>query len=242
MPEEPAWAEPPAWIDPVVPDDIRELQPDVDAYHRELRAARRRQRWQRWTGGRTWRRWSFPIGVMTGALALATAVFGLLAVDGATGHSGRLTPLPLATPTVADASVGGLLPDVVLTSTQGRPVAARGLRPALIALLPAHCDCVQLLSSLAGQADEVQLPIVIVGAGMPDADIAALPGQIRHDQVLTMYDEAGLLASSVRADGVTAVIVRRDGVIAHIARQVTPSTRLELPLQVAFLLPPGNRS
>src|SRR5437764_12769232 len=83
MPEEMPWADP-----VTVPDDIRALQADIDAYHREQRLARRRRRRERITGSRLWRRWSFPVGVITGALALAAVVAVLLAVD-TPGRSGR---------------------------------------------------------------------------------------------------------------------------------------------------------
>src|SRR4051812_36851298 len=76
MPEEMPWADP-----VTVPDDIRALQSDIEAYHREQRLARRRHRRERITRSRLWRRWSFPVGVITGALALAAVVVVLLAVD-----------------------------------------------------------------------------------------------------------------------------------------------------------------
>src|SRR5437764_6499114 len=83
------------WADPVVvPDDIRALQTDIDAYHREVRAARRRRHRERFTASLAWRRWSFPIGVLTGALALAATVVTLLAVDGSV-RPGRHSAVPL---------------------------------------------------------------------------------------------------------------------------------------------------
>jgi hypothetical protein len=234
-------ADEPAWADPVVvPDDIRELQPDVDAYHRELRLARRRRRWAWLTGSPAWQRWSFPVGVLTGAIALAAVVFALLAVDGARGRLERAAPAPLAAPRVAAGSVGGLLPDVSLISTSGTTLAARELRPALVALIPPHCACTQLLTNLAAQAEEVQVRLVVVGPGRPDADIDALPGAINRGTVVATYDVDSALTAAYDARGVTALIVGPDGVVTDVAKDVSGSTRLEYPLESALLALTGR--
>jgi hypothetical protein len=232
MPEDAAWADP-----VVVPDDIRELQGDIDAYHRELRHARRRLRWQRLTASPGWQRWGFPAGMLTGAIALAAVVFALLAVDGRT-HP-EASPGPLARPSAAVGSVGGLLPDVTLTTTNGTKVAARSLRPALIALLPAHCNCAATVRSLAGQAEEVQLRLVVVAPDAPDAEIAALPGQLHYTDVVAAYDSGGRLATTYGSSAVTALILGRDGVVTYLQPDVTATTRLEGPLQTALLLAPA---
>ena len=234
MPDEMPWADP-----VVVPDDIRSLQAEIDAYHHDLRVARRRRRLERLTGHLLWRRWSFPLGVLTGALALAATVVTLLAVDGA-ARPARHDAVPLATPTIAAGHVGGLLQSTALTTTDGVRVDSRTLRPALLVLLPAHCNCGTLLDSLAAQAAEVQVQLVIIGSGSPDAEVAALPGQLHHGTVIAAYDTAGALASAYDASGVTALVVQRDGVVSYAKSDLTPSTRLELPLQAALLLGPSS--
>jgi len=236
MPEEMPWADP-----VVVPDDLRSLQPDIDAYHREVRAARRRRRRERIAHTLLWRRWSFPVGVLTGVLALAATVVTLLAVDGA-ARPGHPRAVPLATPTLAPGRVGGLLPAATLTTTAGTRVDARALRPALLVLLPAHCDCVKLLDSLAAQAAEVQVQLAVIGSGRPDAEVASLPGQLHHGPVLAAYDATGALASAYDTSGVTALVVQRDGVVSYVQSDLTASSRLELPLQAALLLGPGTPS
>ena len=223
------------WADPVaVPDDIRSLQPEIDAYHREQRLARRRLRRERITGSRLWRRWSFPVGVLTGALALAAVVVVLLAVDTA-GHPARRGAVPLAQPTAATGSVGGLLPASLVTTADGQRVPAQSLRPALLVLLPTHCGCSDLLDALSAQAAEVQVQLVVVAPGAPDAEVAALPGQLHHGRVVAAYDDGGRIATAYAAQGVTALIVGRDGLVTYIQRELTARTRLELPLQAALL-------
>ena len=229
------------WADPVVvPDDIRALQPDIDAYHREQRLARRRDRRRRLTHSRLWQRWSFPLGVLTGALALAAVVFAVLVVD-TTGHQPRLAAEPLAKSTVATGQVGGLLPPTPVTTTYGDTVSAASLRPALMVLLPSHCNCPTLLDSLAAQAAEVDLQLVVIGPQAPDAEVAALPGQLHHGEVVAAYDHDSALSLAYAARGVTALVVAGDGVVTYVQRNVTPATRLELPLQAALLDGVGGR-
>ena len=122
MPDEMPWADP-----VVVPDDIRTLQAEIDAYHREVRAARRRRRRERLTGSWLWRRWSFPLGVLTGAMALAATVVTLLAVDGA-ARPGRPHAVALARPSLAPGHVGGLVPAASLSTTAGERLDAQALR------------------------------------------------------------------------------------------------------------------
>jgi hypothetical protein len=236
MPEEMPWADP-----VVVPDDIRALQPDIDAYHRELRLARRRRRRERLTTSAAWRRWSFPVGVLTGALALAAVVVALLAVDGSARPAHR-EAVPLGSPSTDTGRVGGLLPTLSIKGVDGATVPVRSLRPALLVLVPTHCTCTALLDSLAGQAAEVQLQLVVVGPDAPDAEVAALPGQLHHGNVVVGYDDHSSVSSAYAAHGVTALVVARDGVVTYVQRDVTRATRLELPLQAALLLGVGAPS
>jgi len=174
-------------------------------------------------------------------MALAATVVTLLAVDGA-ARPGHPHAVPLARPSLAPGHVGGLVPATSLTTTAGERIDARALRPALLVLLPAHCNCAKLLDSLAAQAAEVQVQLAIVGAGSQDAEVAALPGQLHHGAVIAAYDAAGTLASAYDASGVTALVVQRDGVVSYVKSDLTPSSRLELPLQAALLLGTGTRS
>jgi hypothetical protein len=114
------------------------------------------------------------------------------------------------------------------------------LRPALVALLPVHCDCVPLLEHLAAEANEVQLQLVVVAPTTPDAEVAALPGQIHRGRVMPVYDAAGAVARTYDATGVTALVVGRDGVVTYVKRSVTAATSLELPLQSALLVDPAS--
>jgi hypothetical protein len=230
-----------AWADHlVVPDDARELAAEVDAYHRELRSARRARRWGWLTGSRVWQRWSFPLGVVVGALGLAALMFVLLAFESAPGRPAHLTATPLATPTYPPGVRGGLLPDTMLSGapagTKGTLRSALALRPALIALVPIPCRCTDVVQALAKQAAGVGVTLAVVAPGSRDAEVSALHGQVTG--IKTWYDATGELATAYQAHGVTVLVVDPDGIVSFIQRDTTADRAGTLPVQSLLLLPP----
>ncbi|MDQ1685376.1 MAG: hypothetical protein QOC82_2113 [Frankiaceae bacterium] len=235
MPDDAAWAD-----HVVVPDDARELAPDVDAYLRELRAARRARRWGWLTGSRTWQRWSFPLGMVAGALSLAALMFVLLAFESAPGRPARLAATPLASPSYAPGVRGGLLPDTTLSSapagTSGTVRPARALRPALVALVPIGCRCTDVITALAKQARDVGVSLEVVAPASRDAEVSALPGQVPG--IHPWYDATGALASAFGAHGVTVLVVDADGVVSFVRSDTTVDGARSLPVQSLLVLPP----
>ena len=227
------------WTDPVVvPDDIRALQPDIEAYHRELRQAARRRRLGPLAAVLRWRHLAVPLGVTTGALLVAALVTVVLTFGGS--HAATRPPVaaPLATSSAATAGtggVGGLLPAIDVRTESGRTVPMQSLRPALVALVPQHCGCTPLLASLAGQAGEVRVKLVVVAPSAADAEVAALPGQLRTDQVLPVWDAGAMLASTYDASGVTVLVVAPDATVTYIGRDVVAGAHFDL--QLLSLLP-----
>lgn len=235
MPDDAAWAE-----HVVVPDDARELTADIEAYHRELRAARRARRWAWLTGSPTWQRWSFPLGMLAGALLLAALVFVLLAIESVPNRPAHLTAAPLATPTYAPGVRGGLLPDTTLSSApegaHGTVRSALSLRPALVALMPLQCNCADVVTALAKQARGVGVTLAVVAPGSRDAEVSALHGRVAG--MTTWYDSAGALAAAFKAHGVTVLVVDPDGVVSFVRRDTTVDLARTLPVQSLLLLPP----
>jgi hypothetical protein len=146
------WDEPP--LDIQIPDDARELDRDVLAYHRELRAQRRRNRLRRLTGPFAGPGTVMPllasilaVCLVAGAM-LSVATFSPAApADHTTRPSataGAVSPSPPrshATTTPAVASPSG--PGSILASTGATPSGARtrasatrGRRPASAAASP----------------------------------------------------------------------------------------------------------
>ena len=230
------------WIDPVVvPDDIRALQADIDAYHREQREAGRRRWVRRLTGSRLWRRGATPLAVTAASLGLAAVVFAVLTL-GDPGVGRRALPAAVSTaPSAAVGEVGGLLPDLTVRTVAGQPRSVRNLRPALVALLPVHCRCDALLDSLAGQAETVGASLVAVAPAAVDAEVAALPGRIHSGRVTAYFDPAHALADVYAATGVTLLVVSPDATVSHVLRDVRPGVHIEAQLFHGIQVPPAVR-
>jgi hypothetical protein len=220
-----------SWLERVVvPDDLSELQADVEAYHRERRSAARRRRLGRITGTRAWQRLALPAAVVLGSLAIAGAVLAILTF----GHPKRVVSPPAAAiataPVAVPGQVGGLLPDVSLRTSTGA-ISARDLRPALVALVPMNCDCNSLLEALAGQADEVALPLLVIAPAGRDAEVAALPGQLHRGDVRPVFDLRGELSRIYKRVGVTVLGLRPDATVSFVERAVDAGDHLEPLLQ-----------
>jgi len=216
------------WIDPVVvPDDIRSLQPEIDAYHREVRDARRHPLLRRLTSSVLWRRGAMPLVVTATALALAAVVFAVLTL-GDPGVGRRALPSALASsPSGAIGEVDGLLPDLTVRTVGGEARSVRELRPALVALLPLHCDCDALMDSLAGQAETVGASLVAIAPAAQDAEVASLPGRTHSGQVTAYFDPAHALADVYQAVGVTLLVVAPDATVRHLLHDVSDGVHVE---------------
>jgi hypothetical protein len=223
------------WTGPVVvPDDIRELQADVDAYHRELKHAARRRLFGPLTRRDAWRRVSMPFAVSFGIVTLAALVTAVLTL-GERPVAGRPpSAAPVATaPAAAVGQRDGLLPALDLRTSSGRMQPARDLRPALVALVPMRCGCPDLLTGLAEQAAEVRVPLEVVAPAAVDAELSTFPGRLHYDNVVPLWDAGGVLAATYHAVGVTVLVVAPDATVRSIDRDVHQGVRLELQLFAA---------
>lgn len=217
-----------AWAHAVAPDDISELARDIHAYHREQRAARRRDRFGRLTLGPSWA----PLTLTIAALALVAIVATLITVMGPRSAAPP-PPLPLPTTTVADGAKGGLLPDVTLTDATGLSVAARTLRPSVLAVLPPGCGCGDLVREAAAAAGTQNVPLYALVPAGQTADGDSLNGQLRPTAILR--DSSGELMSALRPSALTLVLLNRNGTIYSIekgADSVTTNTLSDLLKQM----------
>jgi hypothetical protein len=218
----PGWPSPDqpdlSWADAVAPDDISELARDVAAYHRECRAQRRQEMYQRLTRhpGAT------PLTLVLAALTLVALVTALLTVMGAPRSGTSPSAARLATPRAAPGARGGLLPAVTLGTRDGAEISAQTLRPGAVALLPDQCDCDRLVTSLDAAADSVQhMPLFVVApSAYPSSAADTLQGRLRAANNI-WYDAHAGLRAGVKASGLTLVLVGRDGRIYDIKRNVT---------------------
>jgi anti-sigma factor RsiW len=206
----------------VVPDDLRELEPEIAAYHRELevarRQARRRQLRRRFLP--RWMRGGLPSPVFT-AILLVVATTGLLLSVFApvTQESARQLPISsLANPKQAPGTVGGLLPaNVELISSDNRHIQARNVRPAVLILVPAGCKCASLIHQIVGQVNAVSPgPYTLIVSAGTDTTAATLASAKDggNDLTLGVRDPKGVLAKAYSASDTapTLVLVGGDGV------------------------------
>jgi hypothetical protein len=203
-----------AWAQSTAPDDISELSRDIQAYHREQRAKRRRATLQRLSD----RPGATPALIAVVALAIAALVATVLILMNPGGKSSP-SELPLASTSTQVGQVGGVLPDARLRAASGGTISANALRPAAIALIPLHCNCTPLLRNLAGGASPQRLGLKVI-APTPDAEADTLSGQLGSADSAVYYDSSGNVRASVGALGVTLVLINRNGTIFSIQRNV----------------------
>jgi hypothetical protein len=185
-------------VDIEIPDDARELDRDVQAYHRELRAQRWRRRTRRLAGPLSSDSMVLPL--LAGCLALTLLAGTLLTVfSGAqlTSQVGRAGhPLPDAT---------------VLVGGAQEPL--RSLSGSVLALVPPRCGCPHL-RQLADQADSAKVKIYVVGThGVQVADMTKRTGL---DPTHAVEDTENALTSTYDPATLTAVLVDADGSVAEI--------------------------
>jgi hypothetical protein len=228
-------------IDIVIPDDARELDRDVLAYQRELRALRRQRRASRLHRPLT--RDGMVLPLLAGCLMLALLTSTLLIMFAAdqTGMP-HLPPRPAVThhnPPAA-GQIGGLLPLSVVVignkSVQLRKVA----KPSVLTLVPQNCQCASTLRQLSAQAAQAHVLVYLVGTGGGMQQLARLAIAAGQTAARVADDAKNVLATTYRARGVTAILVRSDGTVASVIRQL-PQQQLETGLrEVAVVKTAGH--
>ncbi len=205
----------------VIPDDIRELDAEVAAYRRELEQARREERrsLRRSRFLPRWLRGGLPSPVFTVALIVIASTGLLLSVFApVTQEPPRALPISsLAHPKAPVGQKGGLLPDVELVADTQR-ISTRNVRPAVLILIPAKCDCAGLIRQVVGQAAEVPpAPYTVVVSAGQDTTAAKLADAKDggHGEALGVRDVNGVLAKTYKASTTapTLLFVAGDGVL-----------------------------
>jgi hypothetical protein len=139
------WDEPP--LDIQIPDDARELERDVIAYHRELRAQRRRRRLRRLTGPFAGQGTVMPllasilaVCLVAGAM-LSVATFSPATAPGTPGHHPSATAASSLRSATQRSATQGSTPQNSATTTPSaaRPAGSSGTaRPSGSANSPAR--------------------------------------------------------------------------------------------------------
>jgi hypothetical protein len=202
-------------VDIEIPDDARELDRDVHAYYRELRALRRRTLARRLTAPLS--RDGMVLPLLAGCLAL-TLLAGTLLTVLTTGQR-PVTTTQLQSPGKAQprgraSLAGGLLPDRLVLQ-DGKLQSLRNLAGGVLvlALIPARCRCqpdVQRLTTLAKRAHAF---IYLVGT--QQEPLVTLSRQVGLKSTAAVTDVENALPGPFHPGSLTAVLVRTNGTVAQ---------------------------
>jgi hypothetical protein len=209
----------------VIPDDARELERDVLAYRREVRAQRRRQRLAWFV--RPFSKSGGPAAIMpliAACLALSLVGGALLSV---------VTMSPASAPTIgsqssAQPTAPGSLTALPAGSVQylnGLYVPVRSLVTSAIAIVPANCDCGPSLRRRAGQAIAAHVSLYFVGTGEVVPQLATLTAEDGDRAAVALSDPDGVLAAAYHPVGLTVLLVFHDAT-AEVRRSLSGDFQL----------------
>lgn len=206
-------------VDIRIPDDARELDRDVQAYHRELRALRRRKLARRLSAPFT--RHGLLLPLLASCLALTLLAGTLLTLLSAS--QGSLLPItqppspaassPAASPRSPGGQAGQQLPPVSI-QVGGHPTPLSTLSGSVLAAVPPHCHCLSDLRRLARQARASRVTVYLVGIG--GARTRALTRRSGLRAARPASDTDHMLADYYKLGSLAAILVRSDGDVASI--------------------------
>ncbi|MGH3068597.1 MAG: hypothetical protein ACRDND_00820 [Streptosporangiaceae bacterium] len=218
-------------VDIEIPDDARELDRDIQAYHRELRVQRRNRLVRRLGGPLT--RDGMVLPLLASCLALTLLAGTLLTMFTAR----RAVPSTLQTTSAPQQSrppvgqVGGLLPAASVTVGGGQARALRDFRPSVLALVPAGCRCAAAARQLSAQASAAGVMLYFVGAGPAVIQAGKLARNIGLSAGQVVTDTQDAMGSAYHPVGLTAVLVYRDGLVRSINPDLSPGLQLKSSIQ-----------
>jgi hypothetical protein len=202
-------------VNVVIPDDARELDRDVLAYRRELRARRRRERLLRLlrslSGGR-WGSGAAIIPLIAACLALSLVGGALLSVMTISPAHAPTVISPRTSPSAVNARASlGQLPVALPTGSvliDSRLVAVRSLVGSVIAVIPGNCDCGAELTHLADLTYKAGIPLYFAGTGT--AMLAQFSAAYSRGRATAAADPDGVLQNAFRAAGLLVLLVFND--------------------------------
>jgi hypothetical protein len=231
-------------VDIEIPDDARELGRDVQAYHRELRAQRRRMRIGRLHGPLT--RDGLVLPLLAGFLAMVL-ISGVLLTVFTAGQNAATRQLPSAqvsnaaispvpgtgngpatgqrTGKPAQKSASRRLPDAALI-VNGQSLPLSTLVSTVLALVPAGCQCSAALRQLRRQATAAGVRLYLVGTGRDLQQDHRLAKRAGGPAAKVADDPLQVLATTYRPRGLTAILVHADGSVGTVHRHLGPASRL----------------
>jgi hypothetical protein len=226
-------------VNVVIPDDARELDRDVLAYRRELRARRRRQRLM-------WLVRPFRVPEFAGRAAIIPLIAACLAISLVGGALLSVATMSPASAPTLNAPQSSEQPPSHLTELPagtvqlaGRTVSVRSLVTSTIALVPENCGCGAALGRLAEQAVGAHVNLYFAATGQEIPQLPALVDRYGDGAAVATADSNSVLSDTYRPAGLTVLLVFRDATVEVLRGlsatfQLSPSLR-ELKLAGASL-------
>jgi hypothetical protein len=199
-------------VDIEVPDDARELAREVQAYHRELRARRRRRLAKRFYGPLT--RDGMVLPLLAGCLALTLLAATLLTVFTARQAAISLRPPRPGTGQTTRSTLPGAALLNAMVFFAGQPEVLSSLPgPVLVlALVPPRCNrCLPDLKKLTVQAAPANVYLV----GVRGAQVDDLVRPLGLGSAHALDDSDNELPPHYRVTALTAVVVKSGGTVVH---------------------------
>jgi hypothetical protein len=193
----------------VVPDDARDLERDVLAYRREVRATRRRRftRLLRPFGTQRFGGQAAIIPLIAACLAISLVGGALLSViTMSQAHAPTTSDQPPGTGTLTRLPPGTVL-------LQGKPVPVQSLKSSAIALVPANCGCGPELKRLADQARAAGVNVYFAGSGGAIPQLPGLASRYGEGVATEADDTADVLGAAYRPSGLTVLLVFKDATV-----------------------------
>jgi hypothetical protein len=209
-------------VDIEVPDDARELDRDVQAYRRELRALRRSERHGRWH--RSLSKDGVVLPLLACCLILALITGTLLTVFTATSRQSLTGPPGPATsaPTRPGAQSAKIVrtqtvPHAVLT-VGGASIPLQGFGRDMMLLVPPRCGCARTLNWLVEVASRASASVFLIYMPPTKSEVESLYRQVdsqlrgrvqlasETDNVLSQAE----VAAGIPADELTAILLSPD--------------------------------
>ncbi len=240
-------------VDIQIPDDARELDRDVQAYHRELRALRRHQRSVRWRA--PLRRSGMIVPLIAGCLVLAMVAGMVLTMfrtnpnfSGFAGqqgpskgvrNTGKATSRASASSAAPSATrnrsggPGGSTPahlPIGEISVAGQRVNLSTVKGAALAIIPVRCGCDNVIRRLVDQAVAAGITVYLVGRRGYQAQLSRLAPDAVKGTAFVAIDADNVLSNAYPAKGLTVVFVDSQHNVRR-AAALRPGFRLQPALK-----------
>jgi len=219
-------------VNVVIPDDARELDREVLAYRREMRAKCRRQRVLRLV--QPFNRPEF--GGHAAIVPLIAICLALTLVGGALLSVATMGPA--AAPTVSSSSPPAVTPSAAGSLTKlpagsiqldGQVRPARSLISSAIALVPPDCACGTALLRLANQAKAADVGLYFVATGAAISQLPMLTARYGDDKAEAAIDLHGVFGTAYHPVGLTVLLVFSDAT-AEVHRDLKANFQFATPL------------